>query len=532
MANQDDYNLIEDGSEPDPPPQRGSAMLVWFIVVMVLLIFGFAVGIAGVRLLTRMVGDPEPTAVAAEVPVATASGDTEEALDVTQPTATQPVNDGNTSDPTAPNETPVPTAQLILPTATWTPVPPTTTPLPITCQYPLDPSFFELQQLNDLGCPLSAPTPDVWAAWEPFERGSMIWRSDSDEAYVFTSDGRWFPVTARWNGEQMASRGAAPPGLQEPQRGFGYVWSVDDAIYDAVGWAQDEEKGFCARVQDFERGFVIQSSPAASCTSQGLYNWATSSDWAPLVLIADDRLRQDVGNGNTPDTSNIDSVRTTRPALHGTLFAEFAASPPNFDGSFSEWPAAWQPLNTVVYDESQFSGPADLQGTVQAAWSEEGLLLAVRVNDDIYRPGPNGTDMWQGDGIEIHFDRDLSGDYDLWDANEDDYQIGVSFGPDLDQINGYRWLPYVEESSIAIVGAIRPLQQDSSYRGYNAELLIPWSLFGADGNELSAGQRFGFNVSLNDNDSNGPNQQTTISMSPARSTHDNPTEWGTIVLLP
>jgi hypothetical protein len=42
--------------------------------------------------------------------------------------------------------------------------------------------------------------------------------------------------------------------------------------------------------------------------------------------------------------------------------------------------------------------------------------------------------------------------------------------------------------------------------------------------------RFGFNVSVNDNDGDVPAQQTVISSSPARTTYNNPTEWGTLAL--
>jgi len=44
------------------------------------------------------------------------------------------------------------------------------------------------------------------------------------------------------------------------------------------------------------------------------------------------------------------------------------------------------------------------------------------------------------------------------------------------------------------------------------------------------GQSFGFNVSINDNDSTSFAQQTVLSVSPRRTTFDNPTQWGTLVL--
>ncbi|MCB0050559.1 MAG: hypothetical protein KDE24_13570, partial [Caldilinea sp.] len=65
---------------------------------------------------------------------------------------------------------------------------------------------------------------------------------------------------------------------------------------------------------------------------------------------------------------------------------------------------------------------------------------------------------------------------------------------------------------------------------YNIEVLVPWLYFDMGSAEAQPGARFGFNLSLNDNDAETPAQQTVLSASPARTTHDNPTEWGTLVL--
>ena len=65
---------------------------------------------------------------------------------------------------------------------------------------------------------------------------------------------------------------------------------------------------------------------------------------------------------------------------------------------------------------------------------------------------------------------------------------------------------------------------------YALEVLIPWLYFDVSAAELQPGLRFGFNLSINDNDADIPAQQTVISASPARTTHDNPTEWGTLIL--
>jgi hypothetical protein len=112
----------------------------------------------------------------------------------------------------------------------------------------------------------------------------MLWRSDTDAAYVFYKDHRWFQVDERWDGKPPRERGTPPSGLQAPIRGFGYVWGLRDDIFAGLGWATDREKGFCAALQDFEHGFLIQSSNVVSCTADNLYNHAIEASWSPLSL--------------------------------------------------------------------------------------------------------------------------------------------------------------------------------------------------------------------------------------------------------
>ncbi|MCB0124700.1 MAG: hypothetical protein KDE58_20735, partial [Caldilineaceae bacterium] len=144
---------------------------------------------------------------------------------------------------------------------------------------------------------------------------------------------------------------------------------------------------------------------------------------------------------------------------------------------------------------------------------------------DRYRAGPNGTDMWQGDAIELHFDRLLSEDYADSLTNDDDYQIGLSWGPDRNEVRLYRWLPQAQEGTFSISGVVQPAGE-----GYQAEVLVPWTLLDVTSGQLQSDQRFGFNVSISDNDGDVPAQETLLSASPNRTTYNNPTEWGTLIL--
>ncbi|MCB0162148.1 MAG: hypothetical protein KDD83_28620, partial [Caldilineaceae bacterium] len=82
----------------------------------------------------------------------------------------------------------------------------------------------------------------------------------------------------------------------------------------------------------------------------------------------------------------------------------------------------------------------------------------------------------------------------------------------------------------AVGGVARALRTGPEWRGYNIEALIPWRELGLSRADAAVGTAFGFNISVNDNDGATPAQQTVLSLSPARTTHDDPTEWATLIL--
>jgi hypothetical protein len=121
-----------------------------------------------------------------------------------------------------------------------------------------------------------------------------MWRSDTDNVYVMnyagwsiTWQGDWFetPPSWRWDGSNPGGVGLSPPaGLYEPIRGFGYIWrNFLGAQSGQLGWATDEEKGFCAKIQQFEQGILFHSSTVEFCQDQ-LFNWARDPSFTPLFF--------------------------------------------------------------------------------------------------------------------------------------------------------------------------------------------------------------------------------------------------------
>jgi hypothetical protein len=509
-ATTDDFEIIDDG-RPDGNPR--SRTWFWLVLVFSIIFLAFASGMAIMTMMNRLGNQANvPAGIAINTPTPGAT-----ALAV----ATQ-------GTPTVSTKTAV-TATVGTPTPTaTTTLTPTATPQ-LACTQAVDPALAPLYDRATLGCAVAGPNVG-WAAWEPFERGAMLWRSDTDLAYAFFNDGQWTAINEHWDGKDIRSRGTPPQGLQAPIRGFGYVWGIRDDFFNRLGWAKDQEKGFCAMIQPFEKGFILQSSTVEFCTPDNLYNHTHDGDWSPLffAIMEGGRWRSAGSAGTvppvTPQPAPVVQNPQTRPAANGLFYAS-AAKGIDLDATFSDWPNQWTPIAALVQGPENYTGPRDLSGEFQAAWSLDGLLLAVRVTDDKYRSGPDGTDMWKGDGLEIHLDRLLADDYDRATADADDYQLGVSFGPKLKETRVYRWLPREKEGEFTVSGAVKKTEQ-----GYQTELLLPWSLFELDGATLNVGQTFGFNISISDNDSKSPEQQTVLSASPSRTTYDNPTQWGTLII--
>lgn len=161
------------------------------------------------------------------------------------------------------------------------------TPTPVTqvCEIGTETVLQQYVEHTNTGCAIDVGRI-IWSAWQPFEHGFLLWRSDTDSAYFFTSDGKWGAIAEHWDGvTEPTSRGIPPASLKSPVRGFGYIWGRNDSLFNLLGWATDDEKGFCGLLQEFEQAFVIQSSKMTACQDE-LYNHAQDSSFGLQSLTA------------------------------------------------------------------------------------------------------------------------------------------------------------------------------------------------------------------------------------------------------
>jgi hypothetical protein len=108
------------------------------------------------------------------------------------------------------------------------------------------------------GCPTGAAF-DVGASYQSFENGYMIWRSDTNEIYVFYNDGTAaYFVEKDYAGLPEAQLQEMPPlDRQAPGSGFGKVWANAPGVREKLGWAVDSEVGYTAKIQ----GVALTRSP-------------------------------------------------------------------------------------------------------------------------------------------------------------------------------------------------------------------------------------------------------------------------------
>jgi hypothetical protein len=132
--------------------------------------------------------------------------------------------------------------------------------------------------------------------------------------------------------------------------------------------------------------------------------------------------------------------------------------------------------------------------------------------------------MYKGDDVEIQLDADLPGDYSSISLSGDDFQIGLSPGNfGTLQPEAHLWFPRSQEHNLSSV----QVKAKKSNGGYQLEAKIPWSTFGIS---PQSGDRFGFALSLSDNDSPGVSAwQSMVSSVTTRRVAD-PTTWGTLIL--
>lgn len=92
-------------------------------------------------------------------------------------------------------------------------------------------------------CP-EEPAFTVFAVYQPFEHGALIWFGDTRQIYVLTDDGHLRVYQDSFVEGMTDPEDVAPEGLLTPVRGFGRLWAALGGPDSALGWALAAETGF------------------------------------------------------------------------------------------------------------------------------------------------------------------------------------------------------------------------------------------------------------------------------------------------
>lgn len=216
-----------------------------------------------------MVVSPLPTPDATPAPVATATLPTAQSGSA-EPSPTYIAESMVVAEPTAaPTVAAQPTATTadVLPTRAVEVTPAQTTESTATGGYTPEGLWgsrwagdAELQ--SALGKALTREPESVSAAYQFFEKGTMVWLADTGKIYIILNTGVWQAYEDTFKEDEMErDPNIYTPGeLLQPERGFGKVWREHEELIDTIGWARAEEQGVTAQVQRFQKGFAMRLS--------------------------------------------------------------------------------------------------------------------------------------------------------------------------------------------------------------------------------------------------------------------------------
>jgi uncharacterized protein (TIGR01370 family) len=269
--------------------------------------------------------------------------------------------------------------------------------------------------------------------------------------------------------------------------------------------------------------------------------WQSTSQTATIKVTAFSVNDLKAGNNNRTLKYTASSVavepllppdqQKRRPAENGQdLIASALTNPLTIDGDLVDWKdmpcTAVNSKDQLSFgDAALWSGPNDLSGRVCYAWDSENIYVGMEITDDVIVQKYEGTDIWHGDHVELWFDTQLQLDFDSAQANDDDFQLGLSPGDFKDvKPSIFIWQPAVLEDVYAhIEYAVK--QTD---HGYTAEMKIPATVL--KGLRLATDHAIGATFDPSDTDKpEGQDQENMLSTAP-HTQWGVPTLWNNLIL--
>ncbi|MFC1452471.1 PQQ-binding-like beta-propeller repeat protein [Verrucomicrobiota bacterium] len=135
------------------------------------------------------------------------------------------------------------------------------------------------------------------------------------------------------------------------------------------------------------------------------------------------------------------------------------------DGRTNDWDGGAFTISSLPDQDRRMRTKEDLDASVCAAWSEEGLLLLVRVADQEIAEGPDGS-LWNGDCVEIWMTPHI--------GSPESYQAIVGTGADpLHATTRVK----IEDRRNSLTNTPLSIKAEGGKTedGYAVEILLPWA---------------------------------------------------------
>ena len=216
-------------------------------------------------------------------------------------------------------------------------------------------------------------------------------------------------------------------------------------------------------------------------------------------------------------TSTPKPTEDPRPA--GKANADYLSTAPKLDGVWDEWKTTAYPARFVVYGKDKHENKEDLEGSYRIGWDSTYLYRKPQSKRDRRR-------YFQRRFNRIATGHRSNGDLSSTSLSSDDYQLVISPGKGSTAGDKEAYLYYPSGNAGG-----RPQVKISSAGGdgtYRVEAAIPWSVFGIT---PASGQRYGFAISVSDNDNTSANEQQSMVSNVAGRALTDPTTWAVLTLV-
>ncbi len=178
------------------------------------------------------------------------------------------------------------------------------------------------------------------------------------------------------------------------------------------------------------------------------------------------------------------------------------------DGSPDDWDGRGLDAGFLAGDDGRVDAVEDLSATARIAWDERGLLVMLRVRDDVADEAADIESLWSADSVELFVSTGVGSDQR--------YQVIIAPGVDAKQAQARGWhYDYRSDRNSGDPTYAYACAVDDG--GYSIEVLLPWANLGA---VPAAGERIGFQFYVNDRD--GKKNTKTIWWHPDHDANERP----------